>query len=64
MGLRVGFEDSAHRLCGAARHGRLLNDNLRRLGDGGNAAGGKLDIAADTQSMLQTRDVREKMDAL
>lgn len=44
-GLRVGLEDGAHRLCGTARDGGLLDDDLGGSGDLGDAAGGKLEVA-------------------
>jgi hypothetical protein len=46
VGLGVGFEDGAHRLGGAARHGRLFDDNLGRGGDSSDAARGELNVTA------------------
>ena len=43
--LGVSLEDGAHGLGGAARNGRFLDDDLRRVGYLSNATRGKLDIA-------------------
>lgn len=38
IGLRVRFQDRPHRLGRAARHSRFLNDDLGRVGNGGDAS--------------------------
>jgi hypothetical protein len=47
VGLGVRLKDGAHRLRGAAWHGRLLDNNFRRLRNMRDAACSKLDKAID-----------------
>lgn len=48
-GLGVGLEDSAHRLGGAAWHGRLFDDDFGRTRNLGNATRRELDVAMTRQ---------------
>ena len=50
VGLRVGLEDSAHRLSSAAWHCRFLDYNFVRGGNSGNTAGSKFDVARENAS--------------
>ena len=57
-GLRVRLEDRAHRLGGPAWHRRLLDDDLVRRRDGGDAARGGLDVAAGAAGTYEVHGTR------